>query len=769
MINTRIITIIASGLFLFAACDPDLKSDKYARPDWLEGKVYTQLLGQPDLSTFASCVELTGYDTIIDRSGSYTIFAPNNQAFLEWFQSHAVYNGIEDIPLAELAEIVKFHIVQNPWTKIQLRSLDVYGWIDTLDLNNNKPRGFKRETLLLDKNRFYGVAPGIEKESLVIVDSLKTNWHRKVATDSRKHAPVFFKEYFSIYNINAADYEFYFDRPIENADDIYFESGRIIGDEIFAENGFVYNIDRVVEPLKSAYQILESGKDNQSYTDFLDLLNQFPEFIYNEEKTNDQPGATEGFEVDSLFDLTYPELTFDISNENTTPPSGTYGLPNDVTIRYHHGLIAPENDALNQFENDYFVGPNRWGSLKNTPENIKGILARTHMSTNPIYPSDFENGFLNGEQDVVTLDHSDIIQKEYGSNSTFIGVSNTVVPRVFKSVAAPVYLFRGYSKIMFAVEQAGLLPALKREGNNYMFFIESDFNTTLDSSLIYDRVSERFSVFMIAETSVREIGLNTNDLRTLLLNHIGVDNPKGIARKEFIENLAGNYLAIDNETGEVKGTTVTTQGYRGVEQVTVIPKLIGDDADNGKTYDIDDWFSFTAKSLFITISSDYPVFHSLLQKAGLSNDREYRYNFISESETYTVFTPTDSALNAYRADTLNIEALKEFLFLHFVQGDLIFTDGNKSPGYYETVRVDEKSTTYTTVYTKIYIYPDYDVIGFPDKAGVDYCTINESANTNILTGRTVGEGDDETFANVVNNAVIHELDKVLLFEALDTN
>ena len=137
---------------------PELKrEDKYARPEWLAGKVYTQLLDQPDLSTFALCVKLTGYDTIIDRSGSYTIFAPNNEAFATWFQQHPVYNVVEDIPEEELENLVKYHIVQNPWSKIQLRSLDVWGWIDTLDINNDEPRGFKRETLLLEKNKKLGI------------------------------------------------------------------------------------------------------------------------------------------------------------------------------------------------------------------------------------------------------------------------------------------------------------------------------------------------------------------------------------------------------------------------------------------------------------------------------------------------------------------------------------------------------------------------------------------------------------------------------------
>ncbi len=71
---------------------------------------------------------------------------------------------------------------------------------------------------------------------------------------------------------------------------------------------------------------------------------------------------------------------------------------------------------------------------------------------------------------MITIDPSTIIQKEYGSNCTFIGVNKMVVPRAFKSVTGPIYLQRGYSRAMYAIEESGLLPALKRENQNYMLY-----------------------------------------------------------------------------------------------------------------------------------------------------------------------------------------------------------------------------------------------------------------------------------------------------------
>jgi uncharacterized surface protein with fasciclin (FAS1) repeats len=211
----------------------------------------------------------------------------------------------------------------------------------------------------------------------------------------------------------------------------------------------------------------------------------------------------------------------------------------------------------------------------------------------------------------------------------------------------------------------------------------------------------------------------------------------------------------------------TTIGYKGLEQTTVIPEQISTHADNGKTFTISNWFSFAAPSLYLKISGSYPAFHNLLRQAGLTEDKEYRYNFISENENYTVFVPTDEALAAYRVDTLTHDELKKFLMMHFVQGSILFTDGRQPPAYYETTRIDEKSTTYTTIYTKIYIHPGYDIIDFPDKTGSTYLSIPESAKANIITARNLGTGN-EAYPDIISNAVIHEIDRVLLYHELDT-
>lgn len=113
--------------------------------------------------------------------------------------------------------------------------------------------------------------------------------------------------------------------------------------------------------------------------------------------------------------------------------------------------------------------------------------------------------------------------------------------------------------------------------------------------------------------------------------------------------------------------------------------------------------------------------------------------------------------------------LRRFIQLHFVQGDVIFTDGRKSPGYYETARVDERSTPFNTVYTSIYIEPGFDVIEIPGRNGGIYTALHESATVNVLASRTIVETTGPSvIPNIVNQGVIHEIDRALLFELMDT-
>ena len=141
--NILLLVILFS---LLVGCEKWTEKDIYKRPEWLPGKLYTTVSVQGNLSMFAECLQLAGLDKILDVSGSWSVFAPTDEAMKQYL-SEKQYASISDIPLDELERITEFHVIQNPWSLEQLQILGAYGW-RIGDNDNSNSYAYKRETML---------------------------------------------------------------------------------------------------------------------------------------------------------------------------------------------------------------------------------------------------------------------------------------------------------------------------------------------------------------------------------------------------------------------------------------------------------------------------------------------------------------------------------------------------------------------------------------------------------------------------------------------
>jgi uncharacterized surface protein with fasciclin (FAS1) repeats len=232
--------------------------------------------------------------------------------------------------------------------------------------------------------------------------------------------------------------------------------------------------------------------------------------------------------------------------------------------------------------------------------------------------------------------------------------------------------------------------------------------------------------------------------------------------------MAGSYIIVNNKTAEVSGTSKTTEGFQGYTEAPNFPRKVSENADNGTTYEIDNWFNFNAVSIYNNIKTKFPLFFKLIEQAGLAKATTETITFLSENEVYTIFAPSDEAMKAFNSSGYSKEELGNFIKLHFVQGRIIFTDGNKPSGYYETLKPDKRSTEFSKFYTQINIETKPDYIRIKDKNGVPYTSIEESEYTNILSGKDVSSTTTAIFKNIFDNAVIHRIDRVLIADQMDT-
>jgi hypothetical protein len=594
------------------------------------------------------------------------------------------------------------------------------------------------------------------------VDSTEANAYKIVHTRSRKYAPFFYREFFEVFDLSTSDYEFYFNRPYEG-ENIYYAGAMLGEEEIFAENGFIYVLDRVVTPFLNGRQFLERELPGETYKTFLGLINLFPSFEFNSEATFNQPAAREGRRYDSLFDLSYPNLPFDV-HEELTGPSTTVS---DYTYMFHNALFLPTDIGFQRFLDEMVTeksGYPHWPDFETMPLEIKQIIINTHFAHIPVYRSDIVNGFMNADKNRIRIDESSIIRKEFGSNCTFLGLDNAVVPRAFSSITGPVYLRPGYSTLMYAIERSRILSAVTQEGAEYCFFAVSNEVLFNDSSLIMEWEDRelnqyRFRAYDRADESMAPMG--PRNLARLILNHVGTSLPEGTANKEFIKNLAGNYIIWDNVNGTVRGGMPSTFGYRGDSVLIVEPVLFEEPTDNGRAYSINSWLRNIRSTTYQSLSV-YSKFRDLLQKAGLYSPQLYKFTLLADGEFYTIFAPTDEALENYGADAMPVDELKKFLEYHFIKRHLIFTDGKMPAGNYETLRIDESSTQYSTYFSTVNIRTSPDLIEILDSGGSPYISIPETpGTTNIMVGKDTDESTPHEL-DFITIAVVHEIDTVLV-------
>lgn len=581
------------GLFfsLLTGCKNLTDQEIYQRPDWLPGKLYSTILVQENLSLFAECLQHAGLDTIIDVSGCWSVFAPTNEA-IEQYLSENQYASISDIPTKELEKIAEFHIIQNPWSLEQLKTLSAFGWRERED-GKVYSYAYKRMTMNKDPIDKYWIKKDREQE-MIVLDSTISNGYKKVFVETRKNTPIFYDAYLNVNQITSGDYNFYFDRPYEYGN-VFYAGAKILQSDILAENGFVHVIDRVVNPMLNAKQILERELPGESYKRFLEMVYwYYPSFEENMIATNRQPGVSTGGQVDTLWDLNYYDLSFAPHQERI----GYEGPNLNETWVNHNGLFASTDDAFGEFIDGILTvksGFPHWRDSKSLPEDVVDILIKPHFKSTPIYPSTDNYKQIFKSNKGFKQNEEDIIRKEFASNSTFIGLKSYVPDRVFTSVTGPVFLRPSYSIFRRALLYCDIEDNIAYKNGELYFFPIPDFALKADSSLVLnwiDKESNRYN-FMAFDRDKREmVVIGKSTLKDMILNHAGTPEPIDGSNIQRIKTLKNKTITWDHSNNTIRGSKPCTYGYNGREIVICTPVVLEEPADNGKSWRVNTWFNF---------------------------------------------------------------------------------------------------------------------------------------------------------------------------------
>jgi len=701
----------------------------YGRPESLADPIYQQLQSRGNFTSLLACIDKAGYKDILGKSGYWTMFAPNDEAFAKYFKENNI-SGADKIDEQTATGIVKYALIFNAFKTDRLGDFQSStGWVPN--------SAFKRRTAYYD-SVYTEVVNG--KSMKVIANNRNTAY--APADNNNKYYTYFIKNYVSANGLTAADYNFFY--PDVDYTGFNVPGGKVVEENILAENGVIHVVDKVVLPPQSIDQYLTAHTD---YSDFKKIFDRFlVSYVYSPEASQRYQIATG--KADSVkYKLYSGALAFSPNNENYLKVMDNDGQGNGWT------LFAPANAAFSAYLREVIL--EYYTSVEQLPINIVQDLMNCHMWQSPVWPTKFANTINTLGEEARFSPTANVIDKKILSNGFFYGTNQVQKANVFHTVFGAPYLNPAYSLMIRAMELSGVKTRVVLPKVNYTLLLMND-NSFKAAGYDWNTLNSTFQYTPPGGTTVIGQPAPANIYR-MLNTHVIEGSVSSFSGTGVYETIGGEYISYKNNRISSSGTMDSTDVAR---QSIPVVKIKGNDyrqAVNGKDFYVNGLLSFTNKNVgehikkYGTLITDpfYDFYQYLINNPVCSNKTTVEIQGVSIGVNYTVFIPTDAAIkqavrdgilpgtvngavvtpNYNPSDPNDIANVSKFILYHILNKTTIANDGLKS-GSFETLFKDSNGDTGTLL-----IQNQLNNLRVVDMNGRGANVV--LSNSNVLSNRTL--------------------------------
>jgi len=694
----------ALSVIILSGCRKQEFDNYYGRPGGLGKPIYQQLDSMGNFKNYLACIEKAGYKNTLGSAGSWTVFAPTDEAF----QAFMSENGISDI-----------NAISDSLAQKIVRTSMIYDGEKIEKLKDNftnagfvEDVAFRRRTVYYDFVETATSIPG--RTSKRFISTNRSVGQPYAATENNnKHISYFFDSYMSTRGLGAVDYQAFY--PGSKYTGLNVGGAEIdpIKNDIVAENGIIHVVNKVLMPEKNIDQYLNV---KPQYSLFKSILDGFATYTYNEDVSRRYKVLTGS--ADSVFTKSYTEIALALNNENFAKED-----PNDAQIN-NNSITAPTNAAVEDYAKKVLLKyyPSGTTVLDLLTQN-KAILreyVNSHLYNGQLWPSKFEtqNNIL-GESP--KINSSNIVESKLLSNGAFYGVNKSQQASVFHTVYGNVLLDPKYSLMSKALELEGYNLTLKIPSIRYMLIMVSD--KVLDAmGFSYDTYYPSDPIrYLNPNTGTSESGRTR--IRRIMQQHIVPleNNPiPGISGKGLLETFNGDYIQYDNGRLASRGT-LDSASLSKPTSIKVDSTNIGvvnvSGPVNGIAVYANGLLSYSDKTIGThlsemvnnnTASPYYKFFQYLINSAGMYKASTGEVTGVSVGLNYTFLIPNNAAIDAAiangilpssptTADVLQIEMVTKFIKYHIVKNSFAI-DGKKT-GAFESLYEDVNGKQVVNVVT----------------------------------------------------------------------
>ena len=514
---------LALLLFCFSCNEMDKYYDNERHSTSVSvGNAWDYLSSRGNFNLFLEGVEKSGFKSLVSGTGLATIFAPTDDAFQKYLEEHE-YHSIDDMDAAELSNLITYHLLYYAFTPDQFMSYNPEGAGTEID-SDKLGQYYKFRTK--SRDAIEDVTDPISGENVKL-------FHFE------KYIPVFTANLFHTYSPNGdnakTDYESFFkkngDGDIWNPNDgddkgYYFRIANAGVREygIITDNGYLYILDDVVEPLKTIHQTLEA----EGYNSFLKAYDRFSDLQYNQGYSLEYGGG-EDLYVYSHIDL--PSIANEWYSE------GRQG-GEQLNMRAGGVVFAPSDEKMQDFYNKYWAkgyGNKGLDSVKFLP--LYSLIGdQIADGVDPVFPSNF-NGTtypVSSPFSVKTalsrtpVNADKLDRYFYCSNGIVYGVKDLVAePDYFHYVTAPAFIYPNYYMFLLLMDKASLTETYRTPNRTFYAFYPGNeiIQNTMspeDTPLFLNKSSEKYGGEDIAYRGEDQMifSLNSSYSSRIVQNHI---------------------------------------------------------------------------------------------------------------------------------------------------------------------------------------------------------------------------------------------------------
>ena len=417
------------------SCDDNM--DKYyEKPDWLEGSIWDLLENDNNYSYFLKGVELTGFRPYLQGKGILTVMAPNDEAFKTYLEKNYGTVDLTTIPKEELSKLIGFHLLYYSYNKA--------------NMENFRPEGqgaTNEGSEILDPGMYYKFRT---RSSSTPTQKIDPNTQKEITVyHLERFIPVFSHNYFKSKKIDARyNYEYFFPNSKWTGEDGFNVSEASVTEyEKIANNGYLYAIDRVLEPMETIYDEL---KKNIDYSEFLSIYDTYS--IYEYDVTLSE-NYGESIGVDSIYLHKHKDPLPPIAME--WPVSNYLRL--DTLAYKSYSVFAPTNKALADMYEKHWANGGYENIKSIDPLILKTLLSGFVYGGSAVFPDEIRTGKITSSLgSVYKFDPDKVNDRKMCVNGSFYGLNEVEAPAVFTSVAGPAFTNKNYSCFLYALDRAGM-------------------------------------------------------------------------------------------------------------------------------------------------------------------------------------------------------------------------------------------------------------------------------------------------------------------------